>query len=765
MFRTGPLLLALTLAAQTALAQQAAVSVRGRVVDAENNRPLRRTIVSLARGDRSERPVLTDEEGRFEIQLPDSSSALVVAKAGYASTIVEPDRRTVRPRELDIRLPRGAAMSGRVLERGTPAIGSRVIARRIDDASSGAPTYEAEIDDLGEYRIGGLPAGQYTVSAGNIPQAVRITPGGVQDREAVQGIASRSWQMQIYPGLTPGLTYSTRLVDVRPGEETVDVDFTTEPLLLSGPAPGSTASAAFLKSTEQDPGAIAGRVVTHLGQSVGGAMIVISGSNQTRMVVADPDGRFDAGRFKDGDYRIETGRYGYFLPDPTGQVDSGTARMVHVGGDTRVHDVEIVLTRGGAVTGTIVDSAGEPFQGVLVRALRLRQEDGRMVARPSSAPRLTDDRGRYRVFGLPPGAYLIAASLDATERALGRARPSGFTPVYYPGTAHVESSEAVQIELGGAIAGVDFPFAVSATVRVTGTALNAAGQPLAGRVTLGVSQRSGSVIPEPRVAPIGAEGAFELADIPPGDYVLQALGDRAPGTPPEFGSEYVTVADTDPPPLTVKTTIGATLDGRFVADGRSSLPMFAQSIHAAPIDVDRSPPNGRGPEGLAVHEDGRFYLTGLYGPMRLTYPALPGWYLKSVTIGGVDVTDTPFDFAFGDEIFSDAEIVLSNAGATIAGSIEDAPGKRATTFTVVTFSVSRTDWFSGSRHIKRAAGANGSFEVSGLPPGEYFVAAVSALPRGDLESPETLDALVPYATRVTAREGQVHTIDLRLNRR
>ena len=194
--------------------------------------------------------------------------------------------------------------------------------------------------------------------------------------------------------------------------------------------------------------------------------------------------------------------------------------------------------------------------------------------------------------------------------------------------------------------------------------------------------------------------------------------------------------------------------------------MFTQSIHAAPMDVDRSPPNGRGPEGLAVHDDGRFYLTGLYGPMRLTYPALPGWYLKSVTIGGVDVTDTPFDFGFGDEVFPDAEIVLSNAGATIAGSIDEGPARRAATLTVVAFSVNRTNWFAGSRHIKRAASsANGSFEIRGLPPGEYFVAAVDALPSGDWQAPNRLDPLVSHATRVTVREGQVHTIDLRLNRR
>ena len=151
--------------------------------------------------------------------------------------------------------------------------------------------------------------------------------------------------------------------------------------------------------------------------------------------------------------------------------------------------------------------------------------------------------------------------------------------------------------------------------------------------------------------------------------------------------------------------------------------------------------------------------------MRLTYPAPYGWYLKSVTVGGVDVTDLPFDFGFGNEMFPDAQIVVSNTGARIAGSIEDAAGKPAAA-SVVAFSTSRINWFAGSRHIMRTtSGSDGSYDVNGLPPGEYFVAAAATLPPGDWQSPESLEALVAGATRVTMREGQSRTMTLRLVRR
>lgn len=761
MFRVGPLLvalLALALAAPTALAQEAAIPLRGRVVDAENNRPLRRTHVSLARGDRGMRPVLTDEDGRFEVQLRDSSTVLVIRKGGYASVIVEPDRRRVPARDLEIRLSRGAAMSGRVIEGSAPAIGARVVARRVEEASTNAASYEAETDDLGEYRIGDLPAGQYTVSVIAAGLGGRVQSFFDESREAVQGIVLRA-----QPLFSMTRPTAPRLVEVRRGEDAIDVDFETVPLEVTPPRPAG-AAADFLKSNEQDPGAISGRVVTPSGQPISGASVSISGNNLIRMVVADGDGQFDAGRFKDGDYKIAIGRSGYLNADLRSG-DGGATHIVHVGGATRVHNVEVVLARGGAITGTISDSAGEPFQGVLVRALRIRQEGSRLVVGSAGWPRLTDDRGQYRLFGLPPGSYLIVAGLDATERAAGRSRALGFAPVYAPGTAHAESAQPVQVELGSAVTGIDLTFAVSGSARVKGRALSAAGEPLRGRVALGVSLRSGGVAAEPRFARIEADGSFELADVPAGEYILQAFGDRLPGVPPEFGAEYITVSDQDSPLLTIKTAPGATLDGRFVAEARSTIPMNAQVIHAAPLDIDRSPPGGRGPEGLAVHDDGRFYLTGLHGPMRLTYSAPYGWYLKSVTIGGVDVTDQPFDFGFGDQIFPDAEIVLSTSGARITGSIEDATGKPVAA-SVVAFPVSRLNWFTGSRYLKRASSSgDGSFELSALPPGDYFVAVMNAVSSGDWESPEALEPLVQRATRVTLSERQMQTVTLRIGRR
>jgi hypothetical protein len=343
----------------------------------------------------------------------------------------------------------------------------------------------------------------------------------------------------------------------------------------------------------------------------------------------------------------------------------------------------------------------------------------------------------------------------------------GYAPLYFPGTTTVDAAQPLRVESGSEVGGADLIYAAAATSRLTGMVIQSDGEPFKGRVSLGISQRSGAIAPDPRFTPIEPDGSFDLTDVAAGDYVLQALGDPSIGTPREFGSEFVTVADSDPPSITIRTSIGATLEGRFLVEGVLEPPMRAYSLHASPADLDRSPPGGRGPSGLAIHDDGRFSLTGLFGPMRLTAPeAMPGWYLKSVMIGGVDVTDSSYDFGRAGTDVPEAQVVLSNAGASIAGSILDGVGRRATAAIVVAFSVNRSNWFDGSRHIKQSAsGPNGSFDVTGLPPGEYFVAAVDAAGASGVPTPESFESLVQGSVRVTVRDGQSQTIELRLIRR
>jgi hypothetical protein len=618
-------------------------------------------------------------------------------------------------------MPRGGVISGRIIDsNGETAVGSKVIARP-DGAAVEGTTFEAEADDLGEYRIGGHPAGRYVVSPANPGTRVLVEADYKRLTEQIK-LGRRMQDVLMDP------TGPSRFADVRSGDETGNVDFevrataTYRALAAVKPMPLSAAPAG------QAPQGTAPSTTASGQPSVPPSIV-------TSINIGPP------------------------------QTELGGGRVLTVNFSDGPRRGELALSGGAAVSGSVVDSAGEPFQGITIRALHLRSESGRAVARDFGWARVTDDRGRYRLFGLVAGSYLIVATLEAMEfRPKGP--PIGFAPLYFPGSPQIESAQVLQLTSGSDLSGTDLTFAASPVVRVTGKAVDFMGQPLVGRVMLNVSRRSASVTTDPRVVKTGTGGSFEFTEVAPGDYVIQAIDELGFGGP-EFGSEYVTVTDRDPPPVTVTTSHGVTLEGRFIVEGMENPPMRAYSLHATPLDPDRSPPGGRGPAGMGIRDDGQFYLTGLHGAMRMSAPGtLPGWYLKSMTIGGVDVTDRSYDFGFAEATLTDAEIVLSATSAAIAGSIERQADGAAVAAVVIAFSTNRDAWVDDSRHIKRiSSAANGSFEVTGLPPGEYFVAAVDVSAGLDLHAPETLESLVPRAARVTAREGAVSEVTLRLIRR
>jgi hypothetical protein len=718
---TIALAVAVLLSAAAVLAQSAPLVIRGRVLASDNDRPLRRALVTLT----GTRPVLTDDEGRFAIEAADRSVSFTVSKAGYASIRFTPPRPPTANRAFVVRIARGGVISGRIMDsNGEPAVGSTVIAR-LDGPSSGnaLTTFEAEADDLGEYRISGLPEGRYAVSLTLTGSRILTA----EDYDRMMALTKQGQRLQELLMQQP--VGRSRIVDVRAGEEFAGLDFDIDairtfrslaPILPQMPITGPIQG-------QPDPG------------RPGGPPAIVMGT-------------------------------------PLPALNGGRVLSV-LNGSPRSLDIQ--LSGGGAVSGTVVDAAGEPFQGVAVRALRVHHAHGRTVARSAGWERVTDDRGRYRLFGLSPGSYLIVARLDATETTSATST-TGLASMYFPGANHIAAAQPLLIEIGSVLTGVDLTFASTPIVRVAGRALDAIGHRLVGRVLLTPSQRSGTIGSEPRVARTNDDGTFEFIDVTPGDYVLQAIADAGFGGPAEFGSEYVTVTDQDPPPVVISTSRGATLEGRFVVEGGLDPPMrpatrpmttpqhsTQYSLHATAVDLDRSPSGGRGAFPLAIHDDGRFYIRGLHGSLRLTVPeTLPGWYLKSLTIGGVDVTDRPFDFGHEEATVPDAQVVLSDSGAGITGAIQYPQDARRVTATVIAFSTNRDMWFDGSRHVKRTSSAmNGRFDVAGLPPGDYFVAAIDAATPLDLQAPDTLESLVSRAARVTAREGVVSEVTLGLVRR
>ena len=122
----------------------------------------------------------TDLEGRFQIALPASGSfTLRFSKAGFAELSLA-SARIPPAGAIDIRLGRGAAIVGRVVDdSGAPVTDVAVRVRTAAAGAIGVPVNVAtQTDDQGEFRVGSLPAGGYEVAVQGATQQFELSAAG-----------------------------------------------------------------------------------------------------------------------------------------------------------------------------------------------------------------------------------------------------------------------------------------------------------------------------------------------------------------------------------------------------------------------------------------------------------------------------------------------------------------------------------------------------------------------------------------------------------
>ena len=321
------------------------------------------------------------------------------------------------------------------------------------------------------------------------------------------------------------------------------------------------------------------------------------------------------------------------------------------------------------------------------------------------------------------------------------------------------------------VTGVDFALSRTKTARVSGSLLDASGEPkMGGSLKLLPSTRSNAVTSVEAGARIGADGRFEFPNVPPGQYVIQAdRGRKGSAVEGEFGALVVSVNGEDVKDLVLQTSAGSTITGRITFDAYdpSKRPLPGGIVLVpVPIDPDLSPPS---PANADVHPDWSFDVSGVNGPRRLQLQRAPaGWALKEIRVDGIDATDRPFPFGRSDQSLSDVEVVLTDRVSQLFGTIADDRGRPAPGTSLVVFSGDRDRWYPGSRYMAQTrADANGAFTIAGLPSGTYYAAAVGRLPSDGPDSwrdADYLNALLPRAATVTLSDGERQSLNVRLAR-
>ena len=218
-------------------------------------------------------------------------------------------------------------------------------------------------------------------------------------------------------------------------------------LLMSMPVVGQTPVSPKADS-------ITGRVVNESGQPLPHARISVQpvqGGRPSGWTNTDREGAFKVSGLDPVSYRVYAEMPSY-IP-LSNEPEIGRSEKQYKVGDS----VTFVLTKGGVITGTVTNAAGDPVIGIGVRARMIRNQKDQRINSWSGRESTTDDRGMYRIYGLPTGTYALAAGgpSDYSYSSLGPF--DTFLPTYAPSSTR-EGAVEISVRAGEETNNVDIQF-------------------------------------------------------------------------------------------------------------------------------------------------------------------------------------------------------------------------------------------------------------------------------------------------------------------
>ncbi len=199
--------------------------------------------------------------------------------------------------------------------------------------------------------------------------------------------------------------------------------------------------------TKTGTATISGRV-TLKGEPARGVEVIlvttIRWSANAPRARTDENGRFLFTNVAAGSYEIFAVTPGYFSPQEMHSVADGV----------RVENVDLEIKRGGVIAGRIIDSQGRPVIEEKITLKKLDKPLSYHNYNPDDNMSRTDDRGVYRIYGLSPGTYIVFT------RNRFHPFPSPYDkdgPTYYPSSTR-ETAAEVTVTSGGETSGVDIRY-------------------------------------------------------------------------------------------------------------------------------------------------------------------------------------------------------------------------------------------------------------------------------------------------------------------
>jgi hypothetical protein len=513
-----------------------------------------------------------------------------------------------------------------------------------------------------------------------------------------------------------------------------------------------------------------------------------------RQVITGSDGRFEFKNLPAGQFTLQALKSNYMRTSFGAKRPGGSGSSIVLAENEKVSDVSIKLPQYAVISGTIYDQNGEPAQGISVEVMAYTMRTGRRtLSSVYGRPQTTDDRGMYRAGGLVPGDYYVAAgpspdngsntvrvlapgdvdrAIQQTNAAPAAPAPPqksvAFAPVFYPGIADLAGASKVTVGLGEDRSGIDFALQLVPTSRIDGVVTGPDGRPVAGALVANTLVTQGFSLDLFRGVLGGVrtdrDGRFSYDGVPPGRYVLDTRTEVSGAALPLWAMAEIVVSGADQQ-VALSLQPGAQVSGKLVFDGTTL--QKPADLSAWRISMLPATPDVRSlAAAAAVNPDLTFEVVGASpGQFRLSSnvpPAANGWVLKSAVVNGVDSLDVPFEVRAG-QIVSGATLTYTDHPTELSGTLQTAAGVPTSNYFIIVFSADKTFWTPLSRRIVMARPAStGKYLVRNLPPGDYFVAAVTDVEFNAWYDSALLDAMIDASTRITIAEGAKKVLDLKI---
>jgi hypothetical protein len=495
------------------------------------------------------------------------------------------------------------------------------------------------------------------------------------------------------------------------------------------------------RDTESAATTITGRVVNESGEPIPAANVnsLAVGAQRGQHTATDFQGNFKIQGLDGGLYRVAASAPGYVI-NPI-----NTSPFYRPG-----DSLSLTLVKGGVIAGTVIGISGDPVVNVMVRAFQIRDVAGQKIRSPQfSQPKLTDDRGYYRIYGLAPGTYIVAAGGQGQN--VGTAVVSPYVKdsfVYAPASTRDTAAEILVLSdqeatgdiryrsepghsVSGKISGVQIPQSTNGSVGVQLIDIDTQTMLASASAT-------------------GEGGAFQLNGISDGEYEIRALGGNAPFTdlfasqPRRVtikGSDVTGVELTLAPLSSIAGTVTIHVDEKLNCGGRRNTAL-RETILTLRRDVAEENAKDKIFDALVFfipsapdivpNDKGEINFRNLGAATYRFEVHLPasGWFLKNLTLANGDqkpltnnIARNGLTLKAGEKV-SGLDISIAEGGASLRGRVTVGEGQNFPSSLRI-YLVPADHEFAENvlTFFEAEVASDGSFSVDNIAPGHYFALA------------------------------------------